>query len=272
LDVDKIRTSPYKAATNGTVERYHRTLNSMLAKVVSQTQRDWDDHLPFVVAAYRASPHSATGLTPNHIIFGRENIMPLDLVMGPAPGDESTPTPIPYCQYVDELKDRMETAYRMAREHLGLAAERRKVTYDARVRHKDFEVNSWVWYHYPRRYAGKSQKWQRVYSGPFLIIRKIPPSNFVIQKSARSQPQVVHTDKLKQCHGETPKSWLLPQPTDETAEDGDVHVPVTTPETPVQDSDQDDGSPVGLDEANTPPRRNPSRTRRKPDHLNRYYH
>ena len=36
LGVDKLRTSPYKPSTNGAVERFHRTLNSMLAKVVSQ--------------------------------------------------------------------------------------------------------------------------------------------------------------------------------------------------------------------------------------------
>ena len=33
--VDKLRTTPYKPSTNGIVERFHRTLNSMLGKVVS---------------------------------------------------------------------------------------------------------------------------------------------------------------------------------------------------------------------------------------------
>ena len=54
----------------------------MLGKVVSESQRDWDDKLPSVMAAYRASPHSSTGFTPNRLFLGRENRMPLDLVMG----------------------------------------------------------------------------------------------------------------------------------------------------------------------------------------------
>jgi hypothetical protein len=206
LQIDKIRTSPYKPSTNSAVERYHRTLNSMLAKVVAQNQKDWDVCLPFVVSAYRASPHSATGFSPNYIMLGSENVMPLDLVMGPAPGDEQAPTD--YNDYVQEMRTRMEDAYRVAREHLKVAAERRKVAYDARVKVKQFEVGDFVWYHYPRRYTGKSPKWQKIYSGPHLVIRKIPPSNYVIQRSARSTPQVVHADKLKKCYGNVPKSWL----------------------------------------------------------------
>ena len=34
MDIDKIRTTPYKPSTNGQVERLHRTLNGMLARVV----------------------------------------------------------------------------------------------------------------------------------------------------------------------------------------------------------------------------------------------
>ena len=58
MEIDKLRTTPYKPSTNGVAERFHRTLNSMLGKVVCETQRDWDERLPLVLAAYRASPHS----------------------------------------------------------------------------------------------------------------------------------------------------------------------------------------------------------------------
>ena len=72
LGIAKIRTSPYKPSTNGITERFHQTLNSMIAKCVKESQRDWDLKLPMVLAAYRASCHSATSLTPNRIVFGRE--------------------------------------------------------------------------------------------------------------------------------------------------------------------------------------------------------
>ena len=47
---------------NGMVGRYHRTLNQMLGKVVGETQRDWDLHVPAAAAAYRASEHVVAGV------------------------------------------------------------------------------------------------------------------------------------------------------------------------------------------------------------------
>jgi len=79
---------------------------------------------------------------------------------------------------------------------------------------KSFEVNTWVWHFYPRRYVGKSYKWQRTYTGPYLITKLIGTSNAVLQKSCRSKPFVVHLDKLKLCLGVTPESWLTDPPSE----------------------------------------------------------
>jgi hypothetical protein len=40
LGIRNLRTSGYKASTNGAVEVWHRVLNSLLAKIVSLQQRD----------------------------------------------------------------------------------------------------------------------------------------------------------------------------------------------------------------------------------------
>jgi predicted aspartyl protease len=58
LQISKLRTTAYKASTNGAVERLHRSMNAMLGKVVADHQKDWCEHLPFVLAAYRASRHA----------------------------------------------------------------------------------------------------------------------------------------------------------------------------------------------------------------------
>jgi len=85
LDIDKVRTTAYKPSTNGAIERFHRTLNSMLAKVISEDQRNWDEKLPYVMAAYRASIHESTHFSPNFLMFGRENRAPVDLLYGRKP-------------------------------------------------------------------------------------------------------------------------------------------------------------------------------------------
>jgi len=65
MGIDKLRTTVFKASSNGQVERFHRTLNSMLAKVVSDSQRNWDECVPYVLVAYRATQHESTGFSPN---------------------------------------------------------------------------------------------------------------------------------------------------------------------------------------------------------------
>jgi len=80
LEKDKIRTTSYKPSTNGALERVLRTLNTMLGKVVSENQRDWDTHIAYVLAAYNATEHSATGYSPNMLVYGRELRFPNKLL------------------------------------------------------------------------------------------------------------------------------------------------------------------------------------------------
>jgi transposase InsO family protein len=75
LTIDKLRTTSFKASTNGIVERFHSTLNSCIAKVVDEKQRDWDECLPLVLAAYRSSAMKAPS-TPLTFCCSGEKIEP----------------------------------------------------------------------------------------------------------------------------------------------------------------------------------------------------
>jgi len=189
MEIDKLRST---ASCNGQVERFHRTLNSMLAKVVADNHRNWDDCVPFVLAAYRASQHEATGYTPNKLFLGRENRMPLDILMG-LPSEESSLFNSLH-GYLVNLQEDISYSYAVARHKLQNCALRRKKYYDVRVREKQFKVGDWVYYYYPCHYRSKSPKWQKAHTGPFLVVSTIPPSNCVLQKSHKSKEFVVHMD------------------------------------------------------------------------------
>jgi len=205
MGIDKIKTTAYRPSTNGMVERYHRTLNSILGKIIREDQRNWCEKVPIAAAAYRASVHEATGYSANRLMLNREVHAFLDLVAGLPPGDaehyESAD------DFVVQQQRMMRDVYATVREHLQVAASRRKRYYDIRVKDRDFQPGMWVWYYYPRRYPRKSPKWQKTYVGPYLIVSVLPPSNAVLQKSKKSSPFVVHFDKLKAFHGTAPAGW-----------------------------------------------------------------
>jgi len=203
LGIDKLRTTAYKPSTNQ-VERLHRSINAVLGKTVSENQRDWDTRLSFAMAAYRASRHESTGYTPNMLTLGREVRMPADIVYGSL---DETPAKT-YDGFVETVQERMTAAYEETRIALRKAAERNKRHYDVRVRSNEYQVGSWVYYFNPRKFQGRQDKWERKYSGPFLIVATPSSVTVRLQRRKTAKPFTVHVDKVKPYQGVVPTSWI----------------------------------------------------------------
>ena len=114
---------------------------------------------------------------------------------------------------MSDMQDRLRKDYATARECLGNSVQRNKRRYDLRSKPQEYQRGMWVWYYYPRRYMGRSPKWQRLFTGPYLIVKMLGKTNVVLQKSARSNTFVAHVDKLKKCFSTTPNTWLLEEVT-----------------------------------------------------------
>ena len=266
LDIEKIRTSIYKPSTNGAVERFHRTLNSMIGRVVAENHRNWHELIPQIMAAYRASEHSATGFSPNKIMLGRECRAPIDLVLG-TPGDPDAV--FSHDKYVQNKQEQMIFCYAAVREHLGESARRRKHTYDMTVKPKRFQIGQKVWYYYPRRYKSRSPKWQRFYTGPFEIVKQLGPLNYLLKKCNGRKEILAHVDKMKICR-EVESQGV----NDSSLNNNNVEI---HPETGVNDSSLDYNnvnihSETGVDDSSLGFTTNvrPRRTTKKPARFNEY--
>ena len=97
-----------------------------------------------------------TGYTPNFLTLGRETQAPLDIVLDPP--KEETDLWDSHDSFIADQQERMRIAYAAAREILQRCAERRKKTYELRVRKQEVISGAWVWYYYPRRWIGRSPK------------------------------------------------------------------------------------------------------------------
>ena len=68
-----ITTSPYNPKANP-VERFNRTMNSMIAKFVNTNQTDWDIYIGLLVSAYNTTSHTSSGASPFSLVFKRPTL------------------------------------------------------------------------------------------------------------------------------------------------------------------------------------------------------
>lgn len=203
LGIQKTRTTPYHPQSDGLVERFNRTLRQMLSMFVDKNMLDWDDHLPYLLMAYRASEHKSTKCSPNLMMLGREISCPLDIMVGEPPGTNSEECPVVYVQW---LKDSMQDNFNFANEQLGVAAKAQKRNYACKSKPREINIGSWVWRWYPPK-AG--QKLGLGWTGPYLVVDKISQLTCKIQKDKTSKSINVHIDHLKPYDGESPPlNWL----------------------------------------------------------------
>jgi hypothetical protein len=160
--------------------------------VISERQNDWSDYVSYVTFCYNASVHSATNFSPHFLMTGREPRWTVDLCLGLPVSNAK-----PISEYAAALVERMQVAHDLARKHLAESALTMANWYDKKVRLADFQVGDKVLVYYPRRYKGRSVKWQRCYSTEGVVTKRLNDVTFLIESKAWRLPKIVHVDKLK---------------------------------------------------------------------------
>ena len=83
----KQRTTPYHPQCYGGAERLIRTVTGVIVNVAEE-QEEWDQYLPKVLLALRASTHETTGFSPSMLMFGRELRLPIDAMREGPPSEQ----------------------------------------------------------------------------------------------------------------------------------------------------------------------------------------
>ncbi len=137
LGVEKSRTTPYHPMGNGLCERFNRTLISMLRTLSDDQKSNWKDHLSSLVFSYNSTRHESTGYAPFYLMFGRTPKLPIDVYLGTAEPESVSKT-------VEIIKQKLDVAFRIAREAVKKSQAKQAKSYNRKVRGSTIEVGDFV--------------------------------------------------------------------------------------------------------------------------------
>ena len=110
--VQKLRTLPYHAQTNGHVERMNQTIIRMIGKLEEDKKACWSEHLPELLLAYNATRSAVTGYSPYYLLFGRRPRIPGDYLF---PTLRDSPHQTKMEVSVAAMQKRLKEAFAVAR-------------------------------------------------------------------------------------------------------------------------------------------------------------
>ena len=128
--VQKLRTSPYHAQTNGQVERMNQTIIRMIGKLEQDKKARWSEHLPEMLSAYNGTRSAVTGYSPYFLLFGRKARMPVDYLF---PTLRDSPHQTKMEVSVAAMQKRLKEAFAVARHLTSQGAAKQRSYYDRKA-------------------------------------------------------------------------------------------------------------------------------------------
>jgi hypothetical protein len=206
LDIEKAHSTSMRPQANGSVERFNRTLVSMIAKYCQENITRWDTLLPLLMLAYRSSSHSSTKVSPNKMVYGREVVLPMAAMIGRPklePNDtKSVET------YISDLRKKITEAHDLARDNIGKSSEYQKRHYDTNAKQRKYEAGQCVWLHDPTRRKGVCSKLINKWKGPYLVTKVLDDIICFVKRSQSMKPKAYHIDRLWPYSGVNIPKWI----------------------------------------------------------------
>ncbi len=192
LGIKSVRTSVYHPQTDGLVERFNRTLKTMIRKFVHEDAKNWDKWLEPLLFAVREVPQASTGFSPFELLYGRQPRGVLDVLRetweeGPSESKNEI-------QHVLDLRTKLHTLGQLSMENLLQAQDKQSRLYNRGARLRNFTPGDKVLVLLPTSSSKLLAKWQ----GPFEVTRRVGDLNYEVVRTDRSGAhQIYHLNLLK---------------------------------------------------------------------------
>ncbi len=187
-----IRTSVYHPQTDGLVERFNRTLKTMVRKFVKEDAKNWDKWLEPLLFVVREVPQASTGFSPFELLHGRQPQGVLDVIK--ESWEEGPSNSRSEIQYVLDLRAKLHTVGRLSMENLLQAQDRQTRLYNRGTRLRQFTLGDKVLVLLLTSSSKLLAKWQ----GPFVVTRRVGELDYEVKRMDMGDAcQIYHLNLLK---------------------------------------------------------------------------
>lgn len=198
LGVTQVTSSSWHPTSQACLERMHGPLKQSLRTFCYDQGKDWDEGLDLILFTFRDSIQASLQFSPFDLVFGHTIRGPLSVVREQV---SAPPPTLSTSEYVEKMREHLDSARRIAAEHLKDAQHAMKERFDLHAKVRTFDVGDLV---LALRHD-RDNTLETVFDGPYEVTHVIPNDNYVIEGPCTStvkkkKVKTLHVNQLKAFH------------------------------------------------------------------------
>ena len=164
----------------------------MLKKAATDSGKDWDRLIPYLLFAYREVPQASTGFSPFELLYGRQVRGPLDILRESWEAREKSSESV--VSYVLAMWEKLSRMTELVQENLGQVQRQQKVWYERNARPRELKPGNEVLVLLPTSASMLFAQWQ----GPYRVEKKVGKVDYVVNMlGKRKHKRMLHINLLR---------------------------------------------------------------------------